>query len=229
MLQFESGGEMVHGGRGVREDNSESPLRAGLSGRPRGRADPFQLAGRRPLPAQVVASLLQTFHHDKTLYFQIRGPAFRVPTESSHGNVYRRAANPLRHAFIIPRESIEGRACCPTRASVGTRHAAVRTHDLHCWSCLRQPNSLSIVVLHFGPNRLIAQIVRLLDSAHRPKIVKSHPFPIAFMTGAATIAPTQENMFRTKLLTATPLDDCLGMNSVSMVVAMAKMSIDPIP
>jgi hypothetical protein len=49
------------------------------------------------------------------------------------------------------------------------------------------------------------------------------------MTGAATTAPTQENMFRTKLLTATPFDDCLGMNSVSMVVAMAKMSIDPIP
>jgi hypothetical protein len=60
-------------------------------------------------------------------------------------------------------------------------------------------------------------------------MVKSHPFPIAFMTGAATTAPTHENMLRTKLLTATPFDDCFGINSVSMVVAMAKMSIDPIP
>jgi len=95
--------------------------------------------------------------------------------------------------------------------------------------CLCQPNSLSILSLHFGPNRLIAQIVRLLDNAHRPKIVKSHPLPIALMTGAATIAPTQEKTFRTKLLTATPFDDCLGINSVSIVVAMAKMSIDPTP
>jgi hypothetical protein len=83
--------------------------------------------------------------------------------------------------------------------------------------------------LHFGPNRLIAQIVRLLDKAQTPKIVKSHPFPIAFMIGAATTAPTHEKMFRTKLLSATPFDDCLGMNSVSIVVAMAKMSIDPMP
>jgi hypothetical protein len=94
---------------------------------------------------------------------------------------------------------------------------------------LHQLNSLSIVSLHFGPKRLMAQIVRLLNNAQTPKIVNSQPLPTAFMTGAATMAPTQENMFLTKLLTATPLDDCLGMNSVSIVVAMAKISIDPIP
>lgn len=94
---------------------------------------------------------------------------------------------------------------------------------------LRQLNSLSIVSLHFGPKRLMAQMVRLLNNAQTPKIVNSQPLPTAFMIGAATMAPTQENMFLTKLLTATPLDDCLGMNSVSIVVAMAKISIDPIP
>lgn len=49
------------------------------------------------------------------------------------------------------------------------------------------------------------------------------------MIGEATIAPTQEKMLRTKLLSATPADDFLGMNSVNMVVAMPKISIDPIP
>jgi hypothetical protein len=94
---------------------------------------------------------------------------------------------------------------------------------------LRQLNSLSIASLHFGPKRLMAQIVRLLNNAQTPKIVNNQPLPTAFMIGAATMAPTQEKMFRTKLLTATPFDDCLGMNSVSIVVAMAKISIDPIP
>lgn len=60
-------------------------------------------------------------------------------------------------------------------------------------------------------------------------MVKSQPFPMALMIGAATMDPTQEKMFRTKLLTATPLDDFWGMNSVSMVVAMAKINIDPMP
>ena len=94
---------------------------------------------------------------------------------------------------------------------------------------LRQLNSLSIASLHFGPKRLRAQIVRLLSNAQTPKIVTNQPLPTAFMIGAATMAPTHEKMFRTKLLTATPFDDCLGMNSVSIVVAMAKISIDPIP
>ena len=127
----------------------------------------------------------------------------------------------------------------PLRPCISTR-----THDKAGGSCntmpcelmifiaartLRQLNSLSIVSLHFGPKRLMAQIVRLLNNAQTPKIVNSQPLPTAFMTGAATMAPTQENMFLTKLLTATPLDDCLGMNSVSIVVATAKISIDPIP
>jgi hypothetical protein len=147
--------------------------------------------------------------------------------------VYRQASTKYRTlsgmCSIFP-EIVPTRLSDATReGGLGTRHDAVRTHDLPCCSCLRQPTSLSIVCLHLGPNRLIAQIVRLLDNAQSPKIVKSHPFPIAFMIGAATMAPTHEKMFRTKLLTATPFDDCLGINSVSIVVAMAKISIDPIP
>lgn len=75
----------------------------------------------------------------------------------------------------------------------------------------------------------MARIVRLLANATRPRIVKVQPLPMAPMTGAATKEPMHENMFRMKLLTATPLDDFLGMNSVSMVVATLKMSIDPTP
>lgn len=75
----------------------------------------------------------------------------------------------------------------------------------------------------------MAHIVRLLDNVQIARIVKSHPFPMALMIGTATMAPTQEKMFRTKLLTATPLDDFLGMNSVNIVVAIANMSIEPTP
>lgn len=49
------------------------------------------------------------------------------------------------------------------------------------------------------------------------------------MIGAAIIPPTHENMFLTKLLTATPEDDLRGMNSVSIVVAIEKISIEPHP
>lgn len=49
------------------------------------------------------------------------------------------------------------------------------------------------------------------------------------MKGSAAIAPTQEKMFRTKLLTATPEEARRGMNSVSIVVDMAKISMLPIP
>jgi hypothetical protein len=68
-----------------------------------------------------------------------------------------------------------------------------------------------------------------LTSAITPKPVKSHPFPIASMSGCATTPPTQEKIFLTKLFTATPEEARLGMNSVSMVVAMAKMSMLPTP
>ena len=43
------------------------------------------------------------------------------------------------------------------------------------------------------------------------------------------IPPTHEKIFRIKLFVATPLDDFRGINSVSIVVAILKMSIEPIP
>lgn len=52
---------------------------------------------------------------------------------------------------------------------------------------------------------------------------------MAPIIGAATIPPTQEKMFLIKLLTATPEDDLRGMNSVSIVVAIENISIDPHP
>jgi hypothetical protein len=60
-------------------------------------------------------------------------------------------------------------------------------------------------------------------------MVKSHPLPMPLMIGAVTTEPTQEKMFRMKLLRATPSEDFFGMNSVSMVVTILKMSIEPIP
>jgi hypothetical protein len=60
-------------------------------------------------------------------------------------------------------------------------------------------------------------------------MVKIQPLPMAVMTGAVTKDPTHEKMFRTKLLSATPDDDFFGMNSVSIVVAMLKISIEPMP
>jgi hypothetical protein len=88
---------------------------------------------------------------------------------------------------------------------------------------------LSILSLHRGPNFLIAHITMLLVNAQIPRIVNSQPSPIALIVGVATIAPTHEKMLRIKLLTATPVDDFRGMNSVSIVVAIAKMIIDPMP
>lgn len=49
------------------------------------------------------------------------------------------------------------------------------------------------------------------------------------MMGLATIAPTQPKRFRIIMARAIPLVDLLGMNSVSIVEVMAKMSIDPMP
>ena len=60
-------------------------------------------------------------------------------------------------------------------------------------------------------------------------MVKIQPLPIAPMIGAVTTEPTQEKMFRMKLLRATPSEDFFGMNSVSMVVTILKMSMEPIP
>ena len=75
----------------------------------------------------------------------------------------------------------------------------------------------------------MAQTTTLLEAAITPNPVKSHPFPIAVIRGWAIIPPTQENRFLIKLLTATPDDDFRGMNSVSIVVAIEKMSILPRP
>ena len=75
----------------------------------------------------------------------------------------------------------------------------------------------------------MAHMTTQLDSAQIPRIVKSQPFPIALMMGAVRTLPTQLNMFLTKLLIATPVDAFRGMNSVSIVVAMAKINIDPTP
>ena len=60
-------------------------------------------------------------------------------------------------------------------------------------------------------------------------MVNSHPLPMAEISGPATMAPTQEQMLRTKLFTATPDEARRGMNSVNIVVAAAKMSMLPMP
>jgi hypothetical protein len=62
-----------------------------------------------------------------------------------------------------------------------------------------------------------------------PRIVKVHPCPTPASSGAATTLAMHETMFRTKLLTATPDDDFLGINSVSIVVTIVKISSDPTP
>ena len=69
----------------------------------------------------------------------------------------------------------------------------------------------------------------LLAKLTRPRIVNSHPFPIPPMMGAVTTHPMQEKIFRTKLFRATPSDDFFGMNSVSIVVTILKMSMEPMP
>jgi hypothetical protein len=68
-----------------------------------------------------------------------------------------------------------------------------------------------------------------LTTDTNPKIVHSQPLPIAWIKGAATIAPTQLNMLRKKLFTAIPVLAFRGINSVNIVVAMANINIDPIP
>lgn len=75
----------------------------------------------------------------------------------------------------------------------------------------------------------MANMTELLAKLTRPKIVKSQPLPMPLMIGAVTRDPTHEKIFRMKLFRATPSEDFFGMNSVSMVVTMLKMSIDPMP
>lgn len=59
--------------------------------------------------------------------------------------------------------------------------------------------------------------------------VNNQPVPMALMSGSATIVAMQANVFRRRLLTATPWDGFFGMYSVNMVVTMEKISILPIP
>ena len=67
------------------------------------------------------------------------------------------------------------------------------------------------------------------DNVHSPRIVNSQPFPMTAISGAPTMAPMHDKMFRHRLFSATPEDDRRGMNSVNIVVDIAKMSIDPNP
>ena len=76
-----------------------------------------------------------------------------------------------------------------------------RWHEVHPPSSL---NALSIFSRHFGPNFFIAQMTEALENAHNPRIVKSHPFPMASISGAPTIPPAHEKQFRIKLFNATP-------------------------
>lgn len=71
--------------------------------------------------------------------------------------------------------------------------------------------------------------VELLAMPIMLMMVKSQPFPIASIIGAVTNDPIQEKMLRMKLFSATPADVFFGMNSVNIVVAMLKISIDPMP
>lgn len=89
---------------------------------------------------------------------------------------------------------------------------------------------LTISSRHRLPYFFIAHITtHPLTNETSPMIVHIQPFPMASIKGAATTPPTHEKMFRIKLLTAIPVEARFGMNSVSMVVAMAKMSMDPTP
>lgn len=57
----------------------------------------------------------------------------------------------------------------------------------------------------------------------------SQPLPMALMVGSAAKTPAKEKMLRTELLMAMPEEARRGMNSVSMVVESAKISMLPTP
>jgi hypothetical protein len=91
-------------------------------------------------------------------------------------------------------------------------------------------NFSSIANLHLGPNLFIAQTTAIqLPKQITPRPVNNHPFPIALINGWATTPPTQEKIFLTKLLIATPELFCLGMNSVNMVVESPNTIMEPKP
>ena len=118
-------------------------------------------------------------------------------------------------------------------AESGDRLFQLRVH------ALSPPGTIAISVISWSEGLcvftylsaylLMIQNTLPLPNAMTPTPVNSQPLPMASMRGSATMAPMHENMLRTKLLAATPEEALRGMNSVSMVVDMAKMSIEPIP
>ncbi len=120
------------------------------------------------------------------------------------------------------------RAFYPMRASMLSLHLCHHNFSPHTLQRKILPGPTRGVT-YLGPNLLIAQITLPLHSAITPTPVNSHPSPIALISGCAATAPTAEKILRTKLLAATPEEARRGMNSVSMVVAMAKMSMEPMP
>lgn len=87
----------------------------------------------------------------------------------------------------------------------------------------------SIDFLIREPYTLMIQSTLLLAKHTKPRMVKSQPFPIPPRMGAVTKDPTHEKMFRTKLFSATPDEDFSGINSVSIVVDILKISMEPMP
>lgn len=163
---------------------------------------------------------------------------------SRHGLMHRL----LPHMFRsdIPQDmnrsfNVERIALCLRSLHINCRRASypIRASmlSLHLYDHNVSPHTLQRNILpgptrgvtYLGPNLLIAQITLPLHSAIAPTPVNSHPSPIAVISGCAVTAPTAEKILRTKLLAATPEEARRGMNSVSMVVAMAKMSMDPMP
>ena len=68
-----------------------------------------------------------------------------------------------------------------------------------------------------------------LSRQTKKAIVKSQPFPIALISGCATMAAPQPMLLRIRLVTATPLVVFRGTNSVITVVVTLEMSMNPKP
>lgn len=75
----------------------------------------------------------------------------------------------------------------------------------------------------------MAHITNAEDTAHIPTIVKTQPFPMAAIQGAPTIAAAHEKILRQRLFSAMPPLERRGMNSVNIVVVIAKINILPMP
>lgn len=68
-----------------------------------------------------------------------------------------------------------------------------------------------------------------LSRQTKKTMVKSQPFPIALISGCATMAAPQPMLLRTRFVTATPLVVFRGTNSVITVVVTLEMSMNPKP